>query len=254
MLAQLKAQRILVLADACFAGDFLNVSRGAQPTVDSAYSRRALQLTARQVLSWGASETVPDKSEFGRQLISLLERNTEALLDPIGMYDRIRLGVTQTQPLLGSLPGNEQGASFVLFLKPSATSSAGAAGPAAPAAPPAAPAPIAAPTMTVIRSYGSLLVSSASLGSLFLDGKAMGELPAGAEARLDNIEVGERTLEIRYANGENDQLNAVLDEKVCTAIWAGLRDIGLGTRSPEEVAAAVQTAFDKGKAGNWARP
>jgi hypothetical protein len=117
MIGGLKAQRILVLADACFAGDFLNVSRSAAPVIDSAYFRQALQLTARQVLTSGASETVPDESEFGRQLLNLLERNEEPCLDPVIMYDRIRRGVTKTLPLLGTMPGNEEGASFVLFLK-----------------------------------------------------------------------------------------------------------------------------------------
>jgi hypothetical protein len=118
-IGQLKAQRILILADACFSGDFMNVTRGVAPTINSAYFRKALQLSARQVLTSGSSETVPDESEFGSQLLNLLERNTEALLDPYSMYDRVRLGVTKSQPLLGTLPGNEQGGSFVLFLKQS---------------------------------------------------------------------------------------------------------------------------------------
>jgi hypothetical protein len=117
MIGGLKAQRILILADSCFSGDFLNVSRSAAPVVDSAYYRKALQLTARQVLTSGASESVPDESEFGRQLLNLLERNDEPLLDPVSIYERIRLGVQTTLPLLGTLPGNEEGASFVLFLR-----------------------------------------------------------------------------------------------------------------------------------------
>ena len=117
MIGGLKAQRILILADACFSGDFLNVTRGASPTIDNAYFKKALQLTARQVLTSGASESVPDDSEFGRQLVNLLERNAAPLLDPITMYERLRLGVSRTLPLLGTMPGNEQGASYVLFLK-----------------------------------------------------------------------------------------------------------------------------------------
>ncbi len=117
MIGNLKAQRILILADACFSGDFLNVSRGVLPVIDNAYYRKALQLTARQVLTSGASETVPDESEFGRQVLNLLERNDTLLLDPMSMYERIRLGVSQTMPLLGTLPGNEDGASFALFLR-----------------------------------------------------------------------------------------------------------------------------------------
>jgi uncharacterized caspase-like protein len=70
---------------------------------------------------------------------------------------------------------------------------------------PAVVAPAVATTMTVTRSYGSLVVSSLSAGTLFLDGNAMGELPAGAEARLDNnVEVGDRVVELRYAGGDKE--------------------------------------------------
>ena len=61
---------------------------------------------------------------------------------------------------------------------------AGAQGAVAAGPAPAVVAPAVAATMTVTRSYGSLVVSTFSAGTLFLDGKAMGELPAGAEARL----------------------------------------------------------------------
>jgi len=116
-LGQLKAQRVLVMADSCFSGDLLNTSRGASPVIDSAYYKRALQMTARQVLSSGASETVPDESEFGRQVLSYLERNTEPLIDSLSIFERIRGGMTQTLPMFGSLPGNENGASYVFFRK-----------------------------------------------------------------------------------------------------------------------------------------
>ncbi len=67
---------------------------------------------------------------------------------------------------------------------------------------PAASAPAVATTMTVTRGYGSMVVSAATAGSLYLDGKSLGELPAGAEARLDNnVEVGDRLVELRYAGG-----------------------------------------------------
>lgn len=117
MIGNLGAQRILILADACFSGDFLNVNRGALPSIDSAYYRQALQLVARQVLTSGASQSVPDDSEFGRQLVSLLNRNEEPVLDPVTMYDFIRRGVRQSIPLLGSLPDNQEGACYALFLR-----------------------------------------------------------------------------------------------------------------------------------------
>ena len=138
MIGGLKAQRILILADACFSGDFINVQRGASPTIDSAYFKQALQLTARQALTSGASQSVPDDSEFGHQLVDLLQRNDQGLLDPVTMYERIRRGVTKTLPLLGTMPGNQEGASFVLFLK-SGAAGGGAAVSSAPR-PPRVPA------------------------------------------------------------------------------------------------------------------
>jgi hypothetical protein len=117
-IGQLKAQRVLIMADSCFSGDLLDTNRGATPTIDSAYYKQALQLTARQVLSSGASEAVPDQSEFASELLGYLERNTEPLVDTLSIYERIRTGMTQTLPLFGTLPGNENGASFVLFHKP----------------------------------------------------------------------------------------------------------------------------------------
>jgi len=116
-ITQMKARSVALLADASFSGDLLNVQRGATPIIDSAYVRNALKYTARQVLTSGASETVPDESEFARQFKAVLTNNTETCLDPIAMYDRIRRGVTLTLPLLGTLQGHEQGGSYILFLK-----------------------------------------------------------------------------------------------------------------------------------------
>jgi formylglycine-generating enzyme required for sulfatase activity len=71
-------------------------------------------------------------------------------------------------------------------------------------APSPTPAPAVATTLTVTRSYGTLVVSASTSGSLYLDGKAMGDLPAGAEARLDNVEAGDRSVELRYATGDKE--------------------------------------------------
>jgi len=90
---QMKARSVALIADSCFSGDLMNVNRGATPTIDSAYYRNALHYSARQVLTSGASESVPDESEFARQFKAVLENNTEVCLDPLGMYDRIRRGV-----------------------------------------------------------------------------------------------------------------------------------------------------------------
>ncbi|MGA2641509.1 MAG: caspase family protein [Spirochaetia bacterium] len=72
--------------------------------------------------------------------------------------------------------------------------------------------PAATPTITVSRSYGSLSITTASAGTLFLDGKAMGDLPAGAKAKLDSVEVGDRSLEIHYADGQVERHSATVAE------------------------------------------
>jgi len=164
-----KAQRVLVVADACFSGDFLNVSRGAGPKVDSAFFSKALRLQARQVLTSGASETVPDESEFGRYFITTLERNSDPILDPHSMYDRIRTNVTQTVPLLGTIPGNETGASFAFFLRP---------------------------------VYGTASFSVASPARVEVDGKDRGSAEPGKPLLLSDLPAGIHELRIVYAGAE----------------------------------------------------
>jgi len=56
--------------------------------------------------------------------------------------------------------------------------------------------------ISITRAYGSLVVSAASAGALWLDGEKLCDVPAGASANLGNIEAGERNLEMRYADGE----------------------------------------------------
>jgi uncharacterized caspase-like protein len=67
----IKARSLALVSDSCFSGDLLNVQRGSLPTIDSEYWRSALRYTAKQVLSSGASESVPDESEFARQIITI---------------------------------------------------------------------------------------------------------------------------------------------------------------------------------------
>lgn len=170
--AGLKVQRVLLVADACFSGDFLNVTRGAGPAIDSAYFKKALSLTARQVLTSGSSEAVPDESEFGRQLVSVLERNTESVLDPHTMFDRIRRGVTKTEPLIGTIPGNEAGATFALFLKP---------------------------------RLGTLSVSVASAADIYVDGVKAGRAVPGAPLAVAGLAPGPRRVEARYQSSAEER-------------------------------------------------
>jgi hypothetical protein len=83
-------------------------------------------------------------------------------------------------------------------------------GATSPKAAAAIPAPESAPTLTAMKSYGSLIISAADEGTLYLDGKSMGDLTAGGQARLDSVEVGERSLELRYANGHVERHDATV--------------------------------------------
>jgi hypothetical protein len=85
------------------------------PEIDNDYFRKAYSRISRQVLTSGASEKVPDNSEFARQLKLALARNMNIYIDPIMIYNEVRLGITETLPLLGNLKetGHQEGASFL---------------------------------------------------------------------------------------------------------------------------------------------
>jgi len=217
LIGKMKARHVALISDSCFSGDILNPSRAATPDITSAYFRDAYSRVSRQVLTSGASETVPDDSPFTRQLKLALEGNTKPYLDPLMLFSEVRLGVSGTTPLFGTLrdSGHQDGGSFIFFLKPGTSTASGSSG----AMPVVASAPSAAtPTMTVTRNYGVLVVSAVSSGTLFLDGKPMGELPAGAEARLDSVEVGSRTLEIKYPDGKQESRTVTVKKDGSSAV------------------------------------
>jgi len=139
LVAGLRSRHVCVIADACFSGDLLDTNRGPLPAIDSAYFRTAYSLRSRQVLTSGASETVPDQSEFARQLKLALRENRSPYLDPLMLYDQIRRGVRTTLPLLGELLGtdHQKGAGFLLFLKEGTGNAASPSGVASVPAPPA---------------------------------------------------------------------------------------------------------------------
>jgi hypothetical protein len=97
----------------------------------------------------------------------------------------------------------------------------GAAAPGAKAAS-AAPAQGAeapqAPTITFSPSYGSVLVSAATPGELYLDGQKLCDLPSGKKAKLGNIETGSRKLELRYDDGRSEARDAPVEEGRTTTV------------------------------------
>lgn len=158
-LSRMKARSVALVVDSCFSGDLLDLQRGSLPSVESGYFRNALRYTARQVLTSGASESVPDESEFARQFRSHLESGTDPWLDPLALYDRIRRGVTATLPLYGTLPGHEAGGSHLLFLKD------------------AEPAPA---TGSASSGEGTLEIANAPFGARFLVAGAAGRAQGGS--------------------------------------------------------------------------
>ena len=172
-IGKMQARHIVLLSDSCFSGDILNPTRGATPTIDASYFSNAWTRVSRQVLTSGASESVPDQSEFSQQLKLALRGNTQPYLDPLMIYSQIRLGMTRTTPLFGDLKdsGHQDGASFLLFLKNRAeASSAPAAG---------ANAALAAPTANAAPPTADLSVSASMEGAeVFVDGVSYGKAPA----------------------------------------------------------------------------
>lgn len=119
LLSNIRAKHIFLISDSCFSGDILNMSRGNVNEINNDYFKKAYQRRSRQVLTSGASETVPDQSDFARQLKLALEENNKPYLDPLMLFNEVRLGVSDSTPMLGDLKdtGHQNGASFILFLK-----------------------------------------------------------------------------------------------------------------------------------------
>jgi len=256
-ISQMKARSVALFADACFSGDLLNVQRGAAPTIDSEYFRSALRYSARQVLTSGASESVPDESEFARQFRNLLESNTEAYLDPLAIYDRIRRGVSKTLPLFGTLPGQEAGGSFVLFLRDGIL-------PAAMASASATVAGARSSTGSLGQGDAELIVNLAGgiIADVYINGEPAGatssliqKLPSGiplvvevrsgyeaarAELTLRSRELKEVSLKLErlkgnlYIEANEKTVDVYLDGERVGPLGGGLfRDVAAGERTLE---------------------
>jgi hypothetical protein len=172
LISQLKSRHVLLISDSCFSGDILNPTRGAAPTIDKGYFATAYSRVSRQVLTSGASESVPDESEFARQIKLFLEGNARPYVDPLMLFSDIRLGMRGTTPMIGNLKdsGHQENASFLFFLK----------GKEAPRPEPVVAAAVLAPPTT-----GFLAVSTGEKGlSLFLNGEARGPVEPSFRAEL----------------------------------------------------------------------
>jgi len=123
----IKAKHVLMVSDSCFSGDFFRGARGALPTVDDAFLKRAYQRSSRQAISSGGLEPVSDagfggNSVFSHFLVSALESNTKQYLIPSEIFGEIKAGVGSNAdqlPQFGDLhgTGGQDGGELILFLK-----------------------------------------------------------------------------------------------------------------------------------------
>lgn len=205
-ISNMLARHVALIADSCFSGDILNPTRGLAPTITSEYFKNAYARISRQVLTSGASESVPDESQFTRQLKLALEGNTSPYLDPLMLYNQIRLGVTQTTPLFGDLKdsGHQEGSSFLLFLKSPSDQAAPTEGAASSALGPKA-------TFSLEKVSGKVNIETKTPGTLLLDGAVQGQVPAGRMATIANLEAGSHELEMHYDNGKTEMIRVTID-------------------------------------------
>ena len=118
MLDLLKARHVFLVSDSCYSGDLLDPGKGPETVTNHlvAYNR-----VSRQAMSSGASETVPDQSEFVSRFKNVLMRTQRAYITPEYLFSEIRDVPTArrltTTPILSAIPrsSHEQGASFVFF-------------------------------------------------------------------------------------------------------------------------------------------
>ncbi len=188
---KMKARHVSLISDSCFSGDILNPSRGKIPDITDDYFKKAYSRVSRQVLTSGASETVPDVSDFAHQLKLALEGNQKPYLDPLMIYNEVRLGVKGTTPLLGNLKasGHQEGASFILFLKESIDIEE---------EPETALAEEQKPKISIEKAYGAIQVETKTAGDLYIDGTFQGKLFPGSIARVINLEEDHHIVMIKY--------------------------------------------------------
>lgn len=172
IISNFESMHICLIADSCFSGDILNITREITPAIDNEYFKKAYGRISRQVLTSGASESVPDISPFAYQLKMSLKKNQSPYVDPLMLFNDIRLGVETTTPLFGSLKetGHQEGASFLLFARPPKKSG---------------------------NKLGSIRVESKTKGELYID-NIFKEIVVEGATSFDEIEVGEHNVKIVY--------------------------------------------------------
>ncbi|MDR3333953.1 MAG: SUMF1/EgtB/PvdO family nonheme iron enzyme [Treponema sp.] len=225
MLAALPAKHVFLVSDACFSGDILDTNRGVVPQINSDYFKRAYSRVSRQVMTSGASENVPDTSEFAMRLKSTLRRAEGLCIDPEYLFSNVR-EVRSTQPLLGVIRGTEQqdGGSFLFFRRPVVQTQPGTR------------QPVPQWGEEVIET-GSLTVSTVTAGTLEIrrGSEVIGSrsISAGARLPINNLAVGTYTVCISYSGGRTEEKTiTVRKDRTATAIFDYHPPVAASTVTP----------------------
>jgi hypothetical protein len=127
LIKAINTQHTLVIADACFAGTLTrgqntNPKKGEvnwEETLPENMITTRYGLKSRKVMTSGALEQVPDKSDFIYALTDILENSTLRYLTAEQLFDRIKKSVTRQIPLFSVIPdtGHETGGDFIFRLK-----------------------------------------------------------------------------------------------------------------------------------------
>lgn len=194
IISKMDALHILLISDSCFSGDILDIVREDENSPDPAhipYFRNTYIRTSREVITSGASEVVPDRSEFSEQLKICLKKNPNPYLDTLTLFNSMKLGVTLTFPLMGELKAtkHQKGGSFILFLKDA--------------------------DMTL--STGILHISIKTSGNLYINGDFSRHISAGSEI-LTNIDPGDYDLKVHYESGEVESHSVTVEKGKTAAV------------------------------------
>jgi len=60
------------------------------------------------------------------------------------------------------------------------------------------------PKLTIITEYGTIMLTSKQNALLYLDGVAIGNITANKKCILENVEVGQHILKLKYSNDETE--------------------------------------------------
>ena len=95
--ANMQAMHLFVISDSCLAGDLLNAPRAMRLAADADYFRVAYGRTSRQVLTSGATEPVPEVSDFAARPKTVLAVHSERR--GVVYVDGVRYGETGAGPV-----------------------------------------------------------------------------------------------------------------------------------------------------------